>query len=470
MSKKINLKAFEDGRADQLLRETMEGHRVEPDPSLWKGISRKLLWWEMLHFNFSNLSLKYIFIGTAGLLVVATALYFGFPVATPVYKSTEPVVKVAPENIPVNNPGITPINGTLTRPNQKSDDKPVNTDRKTRVPVSAKSIEEGPEEEKWSKSGIKEPQTNSTKTLLAESLMTPDDSHETGLSGPGDGSLMTMPGITRLSPYPTSLLFKIPGTDTIITINNAAGILKFRKSSLTASRFFSANLGFTTELANYSEPEEYSKTNFWLNGGITYHISRFSVASGFGLGYVYDNGKYRVEYKSNDSIGFYNFVTSYAIGTDNEIIFQTQAKNVYDSLQHSADSRTKNRYSYLQVPVLLGYRFVETNRVSMTFQTGPAVSLLLGSRKSDPVIEYKDSRIIRVDNDTPSRVQTNWQIWANLYLEMRMNKQVSIYVEPSFKYYLKPMVTQENMTFKSPWTIGLGIGLQFNFGQKKTNP
>jgi hypothetical protein len=220
------------------------------------------------------------------------------------------------------------------------------------------------------------------------------------------------------------------------------------------------------ELAFYSEPDTYKKTNFWLDAALTYHVSRFSIVTGVSLGYVYDEGKYRVEYKSRDSVGYFNEVISYTIGANNEITYNTQTINIYDSLQHQADYRTKNRYSYLQVPLLLGYRFFESRTLSLSFMAGPAISVLLGSRKSDPVIEYENARIIRIDDDTPARIQTNWEIWANLYFEMRMNKMVSLYLEPSFKYYLKPMVTEENVAFKAPWTIGLGVGLQFNFGQK----
>jgi hypothetical protein len=51
-----------------------------------------------------------------------------------------------------------------------------------------------------------------------------------------------------------------------------------------------------------------------------------------------------------------------------------------------------------------------------------------------------------------------------------MTRQISLYFEPGFKYYLKPMAEQEGVTFKAPLTVGLGVGLQFNFGQKKTRP
>jgi hypothetical protein len=403
-------------------------------------------------------------------LLVATTLYFGFPDGTPDHTSIKPGGNITTGNSPAGNPAAKPTSGPYAGSDHKNITNAVIARQSSLTSNIGKSTKPGFEKEQMPKTPAAAMKHKSHGSLLTKPVMIPPDVDLQYLPSSTDADLASTAGITRISPVTATLSGISPGTDTVITITNAAGIVKFRKNEPVTNRFFSANLGITPELAFYSEPEVYSKTNFWLNGGVTYHISRFSVGSGFGLGYVYDEGKYRVEYKSNDSIGYYTGVTSYVVGTDNEITYLTQTINVYDSLMHLADSRTQNRYSYLQVPLLLGYRIFESNRVSLTFQVGPAVSILLGSRKSDPVIEYSNARIIRVDNETPSRIHTNWQIWANLYFEMRMNKQVSIFLEPSFKYYLKPMVTQENVTFKAPWTIGLGVGLQVNFGPKKTSP
>ena len=121
------------------------------------------------------------------------------------------------------------------------------------------------------------------------------------------------------------------------------------------------------------------------------------------------NGNYRIEYKSFDSIGYYTGVTSFTLGPDDEILYNTQSVNVYDSLHHQADSRTRDRYTYLQVPLLLGYRILETGRISLAVQAGPALSILLGSREADPVIRYSNATVIRVDDQTPDRTRTSWQ-------------------------------------------------------------
>jgi hypothetical protein len=465
MSNKINLKAFDDGGADQLLRETMAGHRVEPKPVIWRGISRKLLWTELRHFNFTNLSPKLWLAGTTGLLLIATALYFSLADDGPGQMSGQISndVMQKPSSAGIQVAGSSTL---LTASSvQTSNQNAVITGQNSHTPSPDKSIASGMAMKNPAKISSTTRQSNEMESQPA---VVSDASANMDVLVSSSATVTPKPetGISPVNPLPASLFF-IPATDTILVINTATGVLKVKKRLPADVQFFSASIGFTPEMAFYSEPGEYSKLNFWLNGRVTYHISRFSVSSGLGLGYVFDDGQYSTKYISSDSIGFYNKVTSYVIGTNNEIIYQTNAVTIYDSIQHLGDSRTSNRYVYLQVPLLLGYRFFETSRVSLTFQAGPAVSVLLGSRVSEPDIFYRNARIISVEDETPSRIQTNWQVWANLYFEMRMNKKISLFLEPSFKYYLKPLATQENVEFTAPWTIGLGIGLQFNFGQTK---
>jgi hypothetical protein len=474
MSEKLKEKAFDDGGVDQLLRQTLSGHRVEPRPGLWKGISRKLLWREILRFNFTNLSPRMWMSGSAGLLIIAATIYFGVNGTTPAPASRAVATKVfrtsSGQTVAVEGHAVAMSAKTATgntgspAVELRSADNPSGSGPAQPFSGAATAALHAATHQGNTPAG------GVPASIIPTPVSTPAEQHGSfdvqgsHVEVSASEEITCMVTLCALLPQPSS------GIDTIISISNATGIVKFRKDTPATTRFFSASLGLTPEIAFYSEPDVYSKTNFWLNGLATWNISRFSASAGFALGYVFDEGKYRVEYKTNDSIGYFTGVTSYSVGQNNEILFNTQTISVYDSLQHSGDYRTRNRYTYLQLPLMLGYRIFESNRMSLTFRAGPAISLLLGSRESDPVIEYSNARIIRVDDDTPSRVKTNWQLWSGLYLEMRMNKQVSIYLEPSFKYYFKPMVSTENTAFKAPWTIGLGVGLQFNFGQKKTNP
>ena len=474
MSDKINFKAFEEGGLDELLRKTVEGHRVEPKPGLWKGISRKLLWHELTSFNFTNLSIKWKLTGVIGLVILAGVFYYILPIS----KSAVPAANETSTLIPVSNPPVvatgalvTPASSKGSKPGQnnqgvynspnrvpengKTNNNPAQTAIPSSKPIAyANNLPNHP-------SGLRSSANlvNPEPELPASTTAAVPVTHETL-----NEALAT--GISQIDPLEASLLV-IPRTDTIITIRNAYGTARFLKTKQDATQFFAANLGVAPEVSFYDEPESYSKMNVWAHGGLTYHISRFSVYAGLGVGNVYNQGSYRVEYKSNDSVGYYTSVVSYTVGSNNEIKYNTVTKSVYDSLNHLDDYRTLNRYTYLQIPVLFGYRLLESGRISLTFRAGPAFSILADSRKSSSVIEYSNARIIRVDDKTPSPLHSNWQLWGDLLLEIRMNKKTSIYFAPSCKYFLSPMVEQENIRYKAPWTVGLGIGVQFNFAPKK---
>ena len=473
MNDNLNFKAFDEGGMDEFLRKTVEGHRVEPKPGLWKGISRTLLWRELLRFNFSNLSVKSRVAGVAGLIILAAALYFIIPTTS----STTPVA--------VSTPAPTGSGNSTARPVVINASTPVaNVTRPAGniVPASAavNSTPHAAQKTATAPEPARQPQmyaNNATRVAAdlkkSNRSSLPDISAAENTAPAIAGGQSITPhreGMSRVVPYEAELLQVSPQTDTIITIHTIYGTASYLKTKPDATQFFSLNFGVNPEVSFYSSPETYSKVNGWVNGMLTYHVSRYSVATGVGLGYVYDKSKYRVDYKSNDSIGYYTNVISYTVGTNNEIIYNTVSKSVYDSLLHQNDYRTINRYAYIQVPLLFGYRLYESGKVSLTFQAGPAVSFLVGTRKASAEIDYANARIIRVDDNTPARVHTNWQMWGDLLFEIRMNRKMSIYVEPTCKYFLNPVSEQENVSFKAPWTVGLGVGIQFNFAPKKKNP
>jgi hypothetical protein len=91
-------------------------------------------------------------------------------------------------------------------------------------------------------------------------------------------------------------------------------------------------MGITPEVSVYRNNNEYSEANYWLNAGVTYHAGRFSVSTGVGLGYVFDHGDYRVNYKSKDSIGYFTSIVFFTVTPGNEVVFTTKDVAVYDSL------------------------------------------------------------------------------------------------------------------------------------------
>jgi hypothetical protein len=257
-------------------------------------------------------------------------------------------------------------------------------------------------------------------------------------------------------------------TDTLRLSVPGIGDLLVLREKIPVPNFFSASFAIAPEMSVYRSGSTNYEMNYWINLGAAYHISKFSIASGLSLGYVSDDGKYRIDYRSRDSVGYYENVTGFIVNPDNpdEIIYTTELKNVYDSIQHVADDRTRNRYTCIQVPLLFGYRFLETSRLGLTIQAGPAVSFLTGKREAEPYIDYPNARIIRITDNTPVRSSISWQLWVSFRLDYQISRTLSIFAEPTYKYSSRVYKPNAEGTATSTNSFGIGIGVQLNFGKR----
>lgn len=444
-----------DSMLDDLFRKTLENHNAEPSPKVWKEIGRGLFWDDLLHFRFANVSFRYWAVIAMITLVTSLSLYF---------LSGE-------DEIVVDERALQP------------DEKPIGTSAVSdpeivATPVGIVSANPpaivSETHEPDSHSGSRQPINSNLQNHLEPEIVLPveakstDDNQFVSTLVSSEPLSVRNVDVFRLIPVDFQL-FGNTVPDSIRIIQTVYGPVKFSETSRkSVPQMWTASLGVLPEKAFYKAEESYSKMNYWLQGGLTWHYSRFSIGTGIELGYMIDQGKYRVDYKSLDSVGFYSSVVSYSVGSNNEIVYNTAVKTLYDSLNHSADPRTSNRYTYLRFPLLVGYRMVETNRFSVTLKAGPAWSVLIAEKKASPEVAYENATITRIDDETSARFKTNWQVWANLLLEMKVSERFSLYLEPNWKYYLKPTAEQESPEAKAPWSVGVGLGVQVNLDAKKS--
>ena len=453
MKHNANNRTDEYRNLDDMFRQGMENLMPEPSKDLWKGINRRLWWDEISHFTFTNLSKALWIGGIAGMMMVITAL----------------MVVVVPQPTSSDNNAFTIINdpvsfgsNALYSPGSYSSDQ-----------AAATSLT-GP----GNSMAKKQVSSNNSidkyyilSTVPGKEILANNNSSDRLLAS--SGNYFPAARHSRQEAIKDNLSFMTSvAANEILSGNNLSinpdMILNMPKGKPPIPQFFSFDFGVTPSVTMNGNISDESEMNFSTNLGIAYHVGRFSLRTGVGLSYVADDGIYNIEYKSKDSVGFYNQVTSVAVNLQDpkEIIYYTHRIVVYDSLEHIADNRTRNRYTYFQIPILAGFRLYESTRLGLTLQAGPMVSFLVREKEAEPVIDYPNARIIRIDNNTPARIKTNWQIWLSIRMDYRLTRNVSIFAEPVYKYYLKPVVEQESANASKPYSIGLGIGIEYNFGRK----
>ena len=457
MTEPSNLNSGPGKDLDNLFREAIGKQEFTPSPRVWRALNWKLLIRELMHFNFTNVPTLALLSASGGLIILASLTYWALRTEAPyeaalIANPTSAFNKEAAISVPVeqavkSQPGL--VASTPSTPALRENKSFVSPDRK--------------------------PSTDTKSTLLAynnKPAITPAVSEPSPVitSKEEINSQMTVTdaSVHFITPIDFSNFEILPSDDTISFIRSGE-VFKYVRETPQASSFFSVNAGIAPEMALYHSNGSTTRDyNYWLNAGVGYHFSRFSVRTGIGIGYTYDEGVYKVHYESNDSVSYFREVIGYYTDPANpsNIIYITKNHTIYDSVTHIADDRTRNRYTYIQIPVLLGYTVLETPRFSLGFEAGPALTILINEKKAEPEINIPNGRLILLQDNTPPRLSTNWQLWVKLNIGYQITKNWGLMINPYYKYYLtSPNQSGENGK-RTSQAFGLDIGIQYLFGKK----
>ncbi len=219
---------------------------------------------------------------------------------------------------------------------------------------------------------------------------------------------------------------------------------------------------FTPEVIFYPEDSIPNQRAYTFEVTGRWVKSDFFVESGLGFSFSSDDGTYAIDYEK--FLGTYDDVYNVTFDTTESgavvPIYHTNIVNVYDSISEYRVEQTKNKYTYLQIPVYLGFQ-KEVNRFGWFIKGGPILSILV--HENIPTPDAGIDRIVDIDQQMPTRVNTNWQLAFSAGLTYQLSRKVSIALEPTFKYYLNSQYQRKYITTRHPYSIGLRTGLLFNF-------
>lgn len=230
--------------------------------------------------------------------------------------------------------------------------------------------------------------------------------------------------------------------------------------------YFSASVYVAPEVTEYTRPASSSRENNYLIGAAAaYHTSRYMVQAGVEVSHFNDLGDYMVNMSTYDSVGYYHGVGGFVIDPENpdSVIFQTHTVTVWDSVEHHSHQQTRNQYTYLQFPVLFGYKAMESGIFSAHIKAGPSFSFLLNKQEPDLNFSRPDATIQGIDNYTLPRLNTSIQVLVSLSLQFQITEQLGILAEPTYRYYVNPVYDVNGESLKNPYSIGVRGGIYFNF-------
>ncbi|MCX6287041.1 MAG: hypothetical protein NTY96_08000 [Bacteroidetes bacterium] len=459
MSQPSNNNSGSGKNFDDLFRESIGKQEFTPSPGVWKSLNWKLMIRELMQFNFVNIPKLALVSASGGLIIVASLTYWALQSDSKSTTLERP--EIHPETLVRPSASLNIVSVPTTEPVIVSEKPAIQTKLSGANPILRAGA---PLKRNFAAGALIASNARIEKTVPpAEPTTNPVEENNAETSNP-----VSFTGINSLDPLVFSNFDLSPALDTISFIRSGE-VFKYVRETMPVPSFFSADIGIAPEMALYRSNGATTKEfNYWANAGIAYHYSRFSIRTGLGLGYTYDEGIYKMQYRSNDSVSFYKEVIGYYPDPSNpsRIIYITRNHAIYDSVTHIADDRTRNRFTYLQIPLLLGYNVFETPRFCLGFEAGPAISFLINERKAQPSIDIPNGRLIKLQDNSPARLSTNWQLWVRLTIEYQFTKHLGLVINPYYKYFLtSPTQSPENGT-RTNQAFGLDVGIQYQFGRK----
>lgn len=193
------------------------------------------------------------------------------------------------------------------------------------------------------------------------------------------------------------------------------------------------------------------------------NFNRFFIQSGINMRFTHDKGNYAVDY--NRYLGTYEHVDYVTFdSTENGVIptYYTHTVEVYDTVNHYAISETKANYTYLEIPLLFGYRY-NFGKFSLFAKAGPSASFLV--IRDVPAAEDPEdrARIINVDDQIPARSEVNWQLMMGAGFSYQLADKLSFSLEPTFRFALKPEYIIPDGARGKTTSFGIRAGLNYNF-------
>jgi hypothetical protein len=203
--------------------------------------------------------------------------------------------------------------------------------------------------------------------------------------------------------------------------------------------------------------------NFGIDGN--FYRGRVSIRTGAGISISKGTTDKAVEY--NDYLGTYNKLDSITfIYNESSHDFMpnvyTSKEKVWDSIAKLDSSSIVKRYTYLQVPLVLGFEFWQKGRLTVGVRIGTIMSVMLQSKQITGTYDPGENLVLGIKNITPDQVSINWQAIGGFNASVAITKSFYFEFEPQAKYYYQSIYEKSGYTRK-PWSIGIRTAVMIKF-------
>lgn len=245
------------------------------------------------------------------------------------------------------------------------------------------------------------------------------------------------------------------GQDTNLASLPPAGEATAKPERVPQENYFTAGAYYLPEwMFNTVEGGKFVN-NVGIEGSF-YH-GRTSVRTGAGISISKGTTENAVEY--HDYLGTYNKLDSITfIYNESSHDFlpdmHTSKEKVWDSIPKQDSSDIIKRYTYLQIPLVLGFDFWQKGKFTVGVRIGTIMSVMLESKQLSGVYDPGENLVLGIKNITPDQVSINWQAIGGMNASLALSKSLYFEFEPQARYYYQS-IYEKSGYIKKPWSIGI---------------
>lgn len=124
-------------------------------------------------------------------------------------------------------------------------------------------------------------------------------------------------------------------------------------------------------------------------------------------------------------------------------------------------TETKQRIHYIGIPLKFNYRIFGNNRFSIYGQGGAALDIPVNGTQS--IMKWEQGWNMPKFDRTTISAPMQWSIEGGVGLQYHLTPSISIYTEPSFRYYFNPGTDIKTIRQDKPFEFTIPIGIRLNW-------
>lgn len=215
---------------------------------------------------------------------------------------------------------------------------------------------------------------------------------------------------------------------------------------------------------NSIEPENV-KLKYWysVDLSVLFQRNRFSVETGLGIGFSKDKIDFSYNYLTNELIHTYVYVDSiYYDPITGTTQYFTTTVDVYDSIPYSKQTSSETKYTYLQIPLELGYEILKNEKYSLCIKAGITYFTEINRKETRPDIYHENSRITSYNSYEIIRKKEFFRMSGGLEFRWGINSKLRFTAKPTFNYFFNQIYDNE-YNRENPIALGIRFGLYYKF-------